>query len=130
MASTPAGGNYDPLNAALQDLATPIPEDADAETLEARHLQLVEGAKKLASMRCLSEAYQREMDRAVGRTPAPAGPSRLGTVQQRGVAIADLFGANRPVYATPVENICAAQAAADELDKFEGEERRLMTERV
>ena len=70
------------------------------------------------------------MDRAVGGTPAPAGPSRLGTVQQRGVAIADLFGANRHVYATPVENIRAARAAADELDNFEGEERRLMMERV
>ena len=81
-------------------------------------------------MRCLSEAYQREMDRAVGGTPAPAGPSRLGTVQQRGVAIANLFRANRPVYATPAENIRAAQAVADELDNFEGEERRLMTERV
>ena len=30
----------------------------------------------------------------------------------------------------PAENIRAAQAAADELDNFEGEERRLMTERV
>ena len=70
------------------------------------------------------------MDRAVGGSPAPAGPSHLGTVQQRGAAIADLFGANRPVYATPAENILAAQAAADELDKFEGEECRLMTKRV
>ena len=34
------------------------------------------------------------------------------------------------MYATPVENIRAAQAAADELDNFEGEERRMMTERV
>ena len=91
------GGDNDPLNAVLQDLAAPIPEDADAETLEARRLQLVEGTKKLASMRRLSEAYQREMDRAVGGTPATAGPSRLGIVQQRGAAIADLFGANRPV---------------------------------
>ena len=41
------GGDYDPLHAALQDLAAPIPEDADAETLEACRLQLVEGAKKL-----------------------------------------------------------------------------------
>ena len=88
----PGGGAHDPLGAALQDLTVPIPEDADAETLEARRLQLVEGAKKLASMRRLSEAYQREMDRAVGGTPAPAGPSRLGTVQQCGVAIANLFG--------------------------------------
>ena len=34
------------------------------------------------------------------------------------------------MYATPAENIRAAQAAADELDNFEGEERRLMMERV
>ena len=46
------------------------------------------------------------------------------------MAIVDLFGANCPVYTTPAENIRAAQAAANELDKFEGEERRLMTERV
>ena len=81
----------DPLPAVLQDLTAPIPEDADAETLEARHLQIVEGAKKLASMRRLSEAYQREMDRAVGGSPAPTGPSRLGAVRQRGAAIADLL---------------------------------------
>ena len=80
-------------------------------------------------MRRLSEAYQREMDRAVGGSPAPTGPSRLGAVQQRGVAIANQLRANRPVYATPVENIRAAQVAADELDNFEGEDRRLMMER-
>ena len=34
------------------------------------------------------------------------------------------------MYATPTENIRAAQAAADELDNFEGEERRMMMERV
>ena len=34
------------------------------------------------------------------------------------------------MYATPAENIRAAQAAVDELDNFEGEERRLMMERV
>ena len=79
----PGGRAPASLGAALQDLAAPIPEDADAETLEARRLQLVEGAKKLASMRRLSEAYQREMDRAVGGSPAPAGPSRLGAVQQQ-----------------------------------------------
>ena len=50
--------------------------------------------------------------------------------RQGGVAIANLFGASRPVYATPAENIRAAQAAADELDNFEGEERHLMMERV
>ena len=51
-------GGHDPLDAALRDLTAPILEDADAETLEACRLQLVEGAKKLASMRRLSEAYQ------------------------------------------------------------------------
>ena len=59
-------------------------------------------------MRRLSEAYQREMDRVVGGSPAPTGPSRLGAVRQRGVAIANLFAADRPVYATPAENIRAA----------------------
>src|SRR4051812_19452551 len=124
------GGAHNPLDAALQDLDAPIPEDADAETLEARRLQVVEGAKKLASMRRLSEAYQREMDRAVGGSPAPMGPSCLGAVHQRGADIASMSGANRPVYATPAENIRATQAAADELENLEGEERRLMTERA
>ena len=123
-------GAHDPLDAALRGLAAPIPEDADDETLETRRLQIIEGAKKLASMRRLSEAYPREMDRAVGGSPAPTGPSRLGAVRQRGAAIANLFRADRPVYATPAENIRAAQAAADELDNFEGEERRIMTEPV
>ena len=47
-------GAHDPLEVAMQDLDVPIPEDADAETLEARRFQLVEGANKLASMRRLS----------------------------------------------------------------------------
>ena len=81
-------------------------------------------------MRRLSEAYQREMDRAVGGTPAPSGPSRIVLVRQRGATIASMFGTDRPVYATHAENIRAAQAAADELDKLEGDERRHMTERV
>ena len=58
-------------------------------------------------MRRLPEAYQREMDRAVGGSPAPTGPSRLGAVRQRGAAVTNLFGADRPVYATPAENIRA-----------------------
>ena len=119
---------HDQLDAALRDLTAPIPGDADTETLEACCLQLIEGAKKLASIRRLSEAYQREMDRAVGGSPASTGPSRLGAIRQRGAAITNLLGADCPVYATPAENIRAAQAAADELDNFEGEERRMMTE--
>ena len=70
------------------------------------------------------------MDHAVGGTPAPGGPSYIDTVQLRGAAIASMFGEDRPVYAMPAENIRAAQAAADELDKLEGDERRHMMERV
>ena len=55
------GGGQDPLQAVMQDLTAPIPEDADTEKLEARRVQLVESANRLASMRRLSEAYQREM---------------------------------------------------------------------
>ena len=61
----------DPLDAALRDLTAPIPEGSDAETLEARRLQLLKNVGRLASMRWLSDAYRREMDGAVGGTPAP-----------------------------------------------------------
>ena len=114
----------------LRDLTAPIPEDADAEMLEARRIQLLESAGRLASVRRLSDAYRREMDRAVGGTPAPEGPSRLGTVQQHGATVASMFGAERPIYAMPAENIRAAQALMDELDKYDGDKRRHMTERV
>lgn len=70
-------------------------------------------------MRRLLEAYQHEMDRTFGGTPAPGGPNRIGTVRQHGAAVASMFGADRPVYATLMENIRAAQAAADEVDNLE-----------
>ena len=56
--------------------------------------------------------------------------SRVGTVRQRGATIASMFEAERPVYATPAENIRAAQAVTDELVKYDGDERRHMTKRV
>ena len=75
------GGVRDPLDMALRDLSTPIPEDIDAETLVACRVQLVESAYRLASMRCLLEAYWREMDQAVGGTPDPGGPSHIGSIR-------------------------------------------------
>ncbi|XP_037474155.1 verprolin-like [Triticum dicoccoides] len=108
----------------------PIPKGADAEALEARRLQLLENAGRLASMRLVSDAYRCEMDWAVGGKPTPEGPSRLGTVRQHGVTIASMFGAEHPVHATPAENIQATQAVTDELDKYDGDECRHMTERV
>ena len=61
----------------------------------------IDSAKKLATMRRLSEAYQREVDRAIGGTPAAGKPSRVGAVRQRGAAIASMLAADRPTYATP-----------------------------
>ena len=81
-------------------------------------------------MRCLTEAYQREVDRAAYGTPAAGGPSRLGAIKQRGAAIASMLGANRPVYDMPIENLHAAQAAVDELENLDGDELCYMIERV
>ncbi|XBI28362.1 hypothetical protein VPH35_052604 [Triticum aestivum] len=41
-----------------------------------------------------------------------------------------MLGAVCLVYATPIENLRAAQAAADELDNLEGDEKRCMTEHL
>ena len=107
---------HDAPHAAVHDLSIPLPADADAEALEACRLALLAEGRRLASVRCLTEAYQREADRAAFGTSAPAGPSRVGVVKQRGAVIADMLGVDRPVYATPLENLRTAQAAVDELD--------------
>ena len=71
---------HDTLQAAMHDLSVPIPADADAETLEARRLALVAEDQKIASMRRLTEAHQREVDRAAFGTLPPRGASRAGFV--------------------------------------------------
>ena len=93
---------HDALQEAMHDLSVPIPADADAETLEARRLALVAEGQKIASMRRLTEAHQREVDRAAFGTPPPGKPSRLGTIRQRGAA---------------VTSICAASTLANLLDE-------------
>ena len=62
--------------------------------------------------------------------PPPSGPSRAGFVQKRGAAIASMLGADRPVYATPLENLRAAQAAAEELNGLGADELPYMTRRI
>ena len=62
---------HDALQAAMHDLSVPITADADAKTLEARRLALIAEGQKIASMRCLTEAHQREVDRAAFGTPPP-----------------------------------------------------------
>ena len=73
---TTSGENArDALQAMLHDLSAPIPADTDAETLEARRLALLAEGQRIASMRRLMEAHQREVDRAAFGTPPPKGPS-------------------------------------------------------
>src|SRR3954466_15477296 len=64
----------DAPQAAIHDLSVPLPADADAEALEARRLALFAEGRKLASVRRLTEAHQREVDRAAFGTPPPGGP--------------------------------------------------------
>lgn len=121
---------HDTLQTVLHDLSAPIPADADAETLEVHRLALVENGKNIASMRRLTKAYQREVDRAASGTPAAGGPSRLGAIKKRDAAITSMLGANRPVYATLLENLHVAQAATDDLEGLVGDELHCMTRRV
>ena len=81
-------------------------------------------------MRRPTEAHQREVDCAAFGTPPPGGPSRAGIVKKRGAAIASMLGADRPVYATPLENLRAAQAAVDELNGLGADELPYMTRRI
>lgn len=120
----------DALQTVLHDLSAPIPADADAETLEARRLALIESGKKIATMRRLTEAYQCEVDHATSGTPAAGGPSRLSAIKKHGSAISSMLGADRPIYATPLENLHAAKAAADELEGLDGDELCCMTRHV
>ena len=113
---------HDALQAAMHDLSVPIPADADTETLEARRLTLIAEGQKIASMRRLTEAHQREVDPAAFGTPPHGGPSRAGLIKKRGAAIARMLVADRPVYATPLENLRAAQAAAEELNGLGADE--------
>ena len=114
----------------MRDMSVPIPADADAETLEARYLALIAEGQKIASMRRLTEAHQREVDRAAFGTPPHGGPSRAGLVKKRDAAIASMLGADRPIYATPLENLRAAQAAAEELNGLGADELPYMTRRI
>ena len=111
-------------------MSTPVAVDTDRATLETFRVLLLNSANKFAAMRRLTKAYPCEIDRAVCGMPATGEPSRVGMIRQRGAAIASMLGAEHPVYATPMENLRAAQAAADELDHLEGDEHRYMTARL
>jgi hypothetical protein len=118
-------GQSDPLLATLQTLRAPIVPNADpaaaAAELEASRKLLFTEAKELATAQRQLEAVRREYNTAHGLTPAGIEPSLQGDVQRRGGIIGELFGANRPVYATPVQNLRATEVAVEELDNLEGE---------
>ena len=105
----PSGrADQDPLEAALQNLAAPVAAGADDAVLEALRVSLLDSANKLAASRRLTEAYCREMDRAICGTSAAGEPSRAGAVRNRGELLANMLGAPRPVYLTPSENLRVA----------------------
>ena len=119
--NAPDESAHDAPHVAAHDLSIPLPADADDEALEARRLALLAEGRRLASMGRLAKAYQREADRAAFGTPPLGGPSRADVVRQRGAALAGTLGVDHPVYATPLKNLRAAQAAVDELEGLEGD---------
>ena len=62
--------------------------------------------------------------------PPPEGPSRVSVVKKRGAAITSMLGADRPVYAMPLENLRVAQSIVDELNGLGADELPYMTRRI
>ncbi|KAK1613717.1 hypothetical protein QYE76_019234 [Lolium multiflorum] len=95
---------------------------------------------ELAAAKRQMEITQREYNRAHGLTPGGDEPSRAGHIRRRGRdlgaeiardgAPSPAPSAELPVYNTPDKNMRAAEAAAEELNRLEGEELRRQTRRV
>ncbi|KAK1670608.1 hypothetical protein QYE76_058767 [Lolium multiflorum] len=125
-------------------LSTPLTPGGDPTTIEAdleAHRQLLlKQTEELAAAKRQMEITQREYNRAHGLTPGGDGPSRAGQIRRRGRdlgaeiardgAPSPTPSAEQPVYNTPDKNMRAAQAAAEELNRLEGEELRRQTKRV
>ncbi|KAK1692123.1 hypothetical protein QYE76_008820 [Lolium multiflorum] len=132
------------LEEARAKLRTPLTAGADPTTLEAdleAHRQfLPKQVEEVAAVKRQLEITRREFDRAHGLTPAGNNPSRVGQIRHRGGGLGaeiDRDGADSPapsmelpVYNTPEKNLRAAEAAAEELSRLEGEELRRQTRRV
>ncbi|KAK1693563.1 hypothetical protein QYE76_010260 [Lolium multiflorum] len=125
-------------------LSTPLTTGGDPTAIEAdleAHRQLLlKQTEELAAAKRQWEITQREYNRAHGLTPGGDGPSRAGQIRRRGRDLGaeiDRDGAEAPapstelpLYNTPDKNMLAAEAAAEELHRLEGEELRLQTARV
>ncbi|KAK1653716.1 hypothetical protein QYE76_071521 [Lolium multiflorum] len=125
-------------------LSSPLTAGADPSSIEKdlethRQLLLMQ-AEELSAAKRQMEITQREYNRAHGFTPAGDNPSRAGHIRRRGGGLgAEIArdGAESPapsmeppVYNTPDKNMRAAQAAAEELSRLQGEELRRQTKRV
>ncbi|KAK1606049.1 hypothetical protein QYE76_029722 [Lolium multiflorum] len=132
------------LDAVRAKLSTPLTPGADPTAIEAdleAHRQLLlKQTEELAAAKRQMEITQREYNRAHGLTPGGDGPSRAGQIRRRGRdlgaeiardgAPSPTLSAELPVYNTPDKNMRAAEAAAEELNRLEGEELRRQTKRV
>ena len=95
---------------------------------------------ELAAARKQLEIARREYDHVHGLTPAMAEPSRHGQVRRQGGELGGRMekdgepdptpAPTRPTYSTPVKNLRAARAAAEELPSLEGEARARQHARV
>ncbi|KAK1618858.1 hypothetical protein QYE76_024375 [Lolium multiflorum] len=127
-------------------LSTPLTTGSGADAaaveadLEAHRVLLLRQAEELAAAKRQWDITQREYNRAHGLTPAGDNPSRAGQIRRRGRDLGaeiDRDGADEPapsmelpIYNTPDKNMLAAEAAAEELHRLEGEELRRQTARV
>ncbi|KAK1642227.1 hypothetical protein QYE76_060032 [Lolium multiflorum] len=132
------------LDAVRAKLSTPLTPGADPTAIEAdleAHRQLLlKQTEELAAAKRQMEITQREYNRAHGLTPGGDEPSRAGHIRRRGRdlgaeiardgAPSPAPSAELPVYNTPDKNVRAAEAAAEELNRLEGEELRRQTRRV
>ncbi|KAK1556108.1 hypothetical protein QYE76_037138, partial [Lolium multiflorum] len=108
--------------------------------LEAHRVLLLKQTEELAAAKRQWDITQREYNRAHGLTPGGDNPSRAGQIRRRGRDLGaeiDRDGADEPapsmelpIYNTPDKNMLAAEAAAEELHRLEGEELRRQTARV
>ncbi|KAK1595175.1 hypothetical protein QYE76_026953 [Lolium multiflorum] len=119
-------------------LSSPLTAGGDPATiekdLEAHRQLLLRQAEELAAAKRQLEINRREYDRANGFTPGGDNPSRAGQIHRRGGGLGAEIARDgaespapsteQPVYNTPDKNMRAAQAAAEELNRLEGEELR------
>ncbi|KAK1653227.1 hypothetical protein QYE76_071032 [Lolium multiflorum] len=127
-------------------LSTPLTTGAGTDAaaveadLEAHRVLLLKQTEELAAAKRQWDITQREYNRAHGLTPGGDNPSRAGEIRRRGRDLGaeiDRDGADEPapsmelpIYNTPDKNMLAAEAAAEELHRLEGEELRRQTARV